>query len=350
MKPQHWTAYLSATLALYFVLTLRTIFTISTRYDDTPETRCLVASLHATEHDGGIGNVMFELLGFMAIAKQLNRTPVVTNPSLISHLKHIYTYFPQIGLHLQHNAVCRRTVFVYTPLEYCCRHDPRIAKRLTMKAGVHSISVHLRYLQTFKYLWDLSRPEIMHAVRGSSYAMFVAKHRLFPSRPANRTELNICVHIRRGDFAESSMHLPSDKEFTIAAMQYLVEKVREEDTRAPHIYVFTDNIKWTTKEVVEPYLRLSKGAVQPQIATAHGEYPPNSEWEFSRTYCDRVLLTAATSTYGWWLAFLSRGERIYYNKKHVKPGVRSDEFSATDFWPQHWTPLYFTKARKIVEL
>ncbi|VDO18141.1 unnamed protein product [Heligmosomoides polygyrus] len=278
----------------------------NTRYDDTPETRCLVASLHATEHDGGIGNVMFELLGFMAIAKQLNR---INRLQLIKD----FTF------------------------------------KLSQETGEKKMET------TFKYLWDLSRPEIMHAVRGSSYAMFVAKHRLFPSRPANRTELKyhifpICVHIRRGDFAESSMHLPSDKEFTIAAMQYLVEKVREEDTRAPHIYVFTDNIKWTTKEVVEPYLRLSKGAVQPQIATAHGEYPPNSEWEFSRTYCDRVLLTAATSTYGWWLAFLSRGERIYYNKKHVKPGVRSDEFSATDFWPQHWTPLYFTKARKIVEL
>uniref|UniRef100_A0A0K0CXF9 Uncharacterized protein n=1 Tax=Angiostrongylus cantonensis TaxID=6313 RepID=A0A0K0CXF9_ANGCA len=35
--------------------------------------QCLISSLHATENGGGIGNVMFELLGLISIARQVDR-------------------------------------------------------------------------------------------------------------------------------------------------------------------------------------------------------------------------------------------------------------------------------------
>ncbi|PIO74419.1 hypothetical protein TELCIR_03583 [Teladorsagia circumcincta] len=311
--------------------------------------RCLVASLHATEDNGGIGNVMFELLGLISIAKQLSRIPVISNPSITSRLKELSEYFPYISAHIKQNPSCQKSVFVDTPLEYCCRYDHRILDKLRAKDNLRSISVRLRYLQTYKYLWDLSHAEIFHAIQGSKNALFTAENVLFPKHRPDRRALNICVHTRRGDFTESSMHLPSDDHFTIAAMQLLIEKARTEDIRIPRIYIFTDNVKWTTMKVLKPFLELNNKTIATEIARVRDSSPPNAEWEFSRKYCDRVLLTAATSTYGWWLGFLSRGQRVYYNKKYVSPGVRADELLPVDFWPQHWIPLGVSR-NKAVEL
>ncbi|KIH46319.1 hypothetical protein ANCDUO_23630, partial [Ancylostoma duodenale] len=203
---------------------------------------------------------------------------------------------------------------------------------------------------SFKYFWNLGRAEVLRAVNGSERATFVAVERLFPKNRLRRQQLNICVHARRGDFTASTMHLPSSAEFTIAAMHFLIEKARIEDSRSPHVYVFSDNVEWAEQYIIEPYLASNASDIVPLVASNFIGKPPNAEWEFSRLYCDRVLLTASTSTYGWWLAFLSRGQRVYYNQRHASPGARPDEFSSADFWPQHWVPLHSYGRNKVVEL
>ncbi|XGW01188.1 hypothetical protein V3C99_013841 [Haemonchus contortus] len=344
-----WSLVLVTTSAIYLLIALQII---SLDFDDhgRPSERCLVGSLHATENNGGIGNVMFELLGFISIAKQLNRIPTISSPMMINRLKEITEYFPHITSHIKESSLCQKSVPIYTPLEYCCRYDRRIIDKLKGRNSIRSISVRLRYLQTYKHLWNLSHAELFHAIQGSESAVLIAENNLFSKHVPNRTALNICVHTRRGDFAESSMHLPSDSHFTIAAIQFIIKKARLEDSRIPYIYLFTDNTEWTTEKVMKPFAQLNISSIVPEVAHVHEGSPPNAEWEFSRMYCDRVLLTAATSTYGWWLGFLSRGQRVYYNKRYVRPGVRNDEFLPVDFWPQHWTPLVISEDNRIVEI
>ncbi|EPB66441.1 hypothetical protein ANCCEY_14469 [Ancylostoma ceylanicum] len=322
----------------------------SLKNNNAAEERCLVGSLHAMGDGGGIGNVMFELVGLIAIAQEVKRIPVILDPSLLDRLNEISTYFPYIRSRFQRKEFCKNHVFVSTPLDFCCKHDERIVHRLESKSSAYSVAVHLRYLQSFKYFWNLGRAEVLRAVSGSERATFVATERLFPKNRSRRQQLNICVHARRGDFTDSTMHLPSSAEFTIAAMHFLIEKAKSEDSRSPHAYVFSDNVDWAEQNIIEPYLTTNASDVVPLVASNFIGKPPNAEWEFSRLYCDRVLLTASTSTYGWWLAFLSRGQRVYYNRRHASPGARPDEFSAADFWPQHWVPLHFSDENKVVEL
>ncbi|ETN84749.1 hypothetical protein NECAME_06713 [Necator americanus] len=235
--------------------------------------KCLVASLHATGDNGGIGNIMFEMLGLLGIAQQ-----------------------------------------------------------------------------SFKYFWDLRRAEVLHTVSASDHTIFAAKNLLFAENPLRHRQLNICVHVRRGDFADSKMHLPSDANFTTAGIRFLVEKAETEDYRTPHIYMFTDDVDWVHENIIEPSFHTNITHSAPLVAANFIEKPPNAEWEFSRLYCDRLLLTASTSTYGWWLAFLSRGQRVYYDRNYALPGARSDELSSADFWPQHWTPLQIYPSNHVVEI
>ncbi|KAJ1353062.1 hypothetical protein KIN20_009607 [Parelaphostrongylus tenuis] len=61
-----------------------------------------------------------------------------------------------------------------------------------------------------------------------------------------------------------------------------VGTTREEDSRLPYTFVMSDDPEWAMK-VFRNHHRL-------QVASV-GDRPPNTEWEFSRQFCDRVLLT-----------------------------------------------------------
>ncbi|GMR62813.1 hypothetical protein PMAYCL1PPCAC_33008 [Pristionchus mayeri] len=37
---------------------------------------------------------------------------------------------------------------------------------------------------------------------------------------------------------------------------------------------------------------------------------PVTDWHVSRKFCDTVILTASSSTFGWWLAYLSKGQKV----------------------------------------
>ncbi|VDM79007.1 unnamed protein product [Strongylus vulgaris] len=292
---------------------------------------------------------MFELMGFIGIALQVKRIPIILEPYQLQRIDNISEYFPNIGSRFQRKEICQSHVYISTPLEFCCRHDIRIVKRLEEKTFIHSVAIQLRYLQSYKYFWNLRREAILHIIGGSNQTIFMADTQLFPKNRLRRRQSNICVHIRRGDFTGSKMHRASDAEFSLAAMRFVVEKTISEDSRPPHIYVFTDSIEWTKENVVEPYIAANISWSAPLIAADFADKAPNTEWEFSRMYCDRVLLTASTSTYGWWIAYFSRGQKVYYSTRHGSPGAHPREFLSTDFFPQHWRPLS-SHGSEVIEL
>ncbi|RCN31277.1 hypothetical protein ANCCAN_22940 [Ancylostoma caninum] len=291
-KVSCWSLVLASLIVIYSLVAILQLSNKSLgSYSGAAGERCLVGSLHAMGDGGGIGNVMFELLGLIAIAKEVKRIPVIVEPSLLSRLDEISTYFPYIRSRFQRKEFCKNHVYVSTPLDFCCKHDERIIRRLESKSSMYSVAVHLRYLQSFKYFWNLGRAEVFRAVSGSERATFVATERLFPKNRLRRQQLNICVHARRGDFTASTMHLPSISEFTIAAMQFLIEKARSEDSRSPHVYVFSDSADWAEQNIIESYLASNASDIVQLLASNIIGKPPNAEWEFSRLYCDRVLLT-----------------------------------------------------------
>ncbi|KHJ87233.1 hypothetical protein OESDEN_12997 [Oesophagostomum dentatum] len=142
------------------------------------------------------------------------------------------------------------------------------------------------------------------------------------------------------------MHLASDAEFTINAMQLLIRKARKEDSRTPHVYIFTDNVNWATRSIVDPFRTRNHSDFVPYTLSrlSHGSRTKHG------TSSRQCLFPASTSTYGWWLAFLSRGQRVYYNREYASPGAHADEFSPEDFWPQHWIPLHAYRRNHVVEL
>lgn len=84
---------------------------------------------------------------------------------------------------------------------------------------------------------------------------------------------------------------------------------------------------------------------------------PEQDLSFSQQYCDEVLTTAPSSTFGFWLAYLAKdGAAVYFRdiyesqeKVIVKfVSLKScfmqviREFNPDDFFPKEWTRLKFT--------
>ncbi|KAK6731634.1 hypothetical protein RB195_007853 [Necator americanus] len=110
---------------------------------------------------------------------------------------------------------------------------------------------------------------------------------------------------------------------------------REEDSRIPYLYVMSDDSLWA-QNTFHTYERTS--------IAANNSTPPCTEWEFSKMFCDRVLLTASMSTYGYWIGYLSRGQKVYYNYAFTNEFEK--QLGPTDFWPPHWIAIQYQHREK----
>ncbi|EGT47663.1 hypothetical protein CAEBREN_13020 [Caenorhabditis brenneri] len=68
---------------------------------------------------------------------------------------------------------------------------------------------------------------------------------------------------------------------------------------------------------------------------------PEIDLAFSRLFCDVTLITAPSSTFGWWLSYLAkRNAKTYYRDiVESKDGVLH-EMRQEDFYPPSWTKLW----------
>ncbi|GMT25128.1 hypothetical protein PFISCL1PPCAC_16425, partial [Pristionchus fissidentatus] len=106
-------------------------------------------------------------------------------------------------------------------------------------------------------------------------------------------------------------------EFVVPAIKLLHKRVREKHgSKSPVLVMIGDDKEWMNSIIRGHLLNDYKAA----IAQTNNTYPAEVVWEFSRQYCDSVLLAASASTFGWWLAYNSRGYNVYYNTVFSKPG------------------------------
>ncbi|EGT30830.1 hypothetical protein CAEBREN_04193 [Caenorhabditis brenneri] len=76
---------------------------------------------------------------------------------------------------------------------------------------------------------------------------------------------------------------------------------------------------------------------------------PADDLIYSKFHCDTVLTSAPRSTFGYWMGYFSRGDKVYYlDTKYASDYViESGNFTANDFFLPHWTPLKFESAESM---
>ncbi|EGT31235.1 hypothetical protein CAEBREN_00473 [Caenorhabditis brenneri] len=165
----------------------------------------------------------------------------------------------------------------------------------------------------------------------------------------------ICTHVRRGDFQYDGVHQPSDATFTRAATDFLVDSYQRNREKRVTVVVLGNDINFAhtvfeDKTDNYTYIKKPNGtAYNYSIPTVSPKYTtvltptltPEIDLAFSRLFCDVTLITAPSSTFGWWLSYLAkRNAKTYYRDiVESKDGVLN-EMRQEDFYPSSWTKLW----------
>ncbi|VDM62016.1 unnamed protein product [Angiostrongylus costaricensis] len=75
-----------------------------------------------------------------------------------------------------------------------------------------------------------------------------------------------------------------------------------------------------------------------------------SDDKFTSAAVKYVHDKASVSTFGYWIGYLSRGQRVYYNYDFTREHGIETQLVPTDFWPPHWIALkYNTFDGEVIE-
>ncbi|GMT08965.1 hypothetical protein PFISCL1PPCAC_262 [Pristionchus fissidentatus] len=302
----------------------------------------LLVDLHSlNDETTRVGNHVFEFMGSIALARKLNRTLLVhTTAAERMHREHgeLINIWPDMELTFSNDLVSFATVFDFFKF-HCCRYYPAIFELKNCSDSV--ILVKLRFLQSYKYVASLGLTEIRHLLGTNETLTRIAREKLITPEKLAQSDHKLCVHSRRGDFLHTYHAAYSDTNFTLPAIQFVINKLNSSVER-PLVIMIGDDLEWQT-EITQ---LLKKSSIDSVLLPRSKEInSPIIDWQFSEMYCDTVLLTGSASTFGWWLAHVSKGQKVYYNSVYQKKKRFGDMFIPEDFFPPYWISLKLERSQ-----
>jgi len=133
----------------------------------------------------------------------------------------------------------------------------------------------------------------------------------------------ICLHVRRGDFANnpevSAHHGVTPLSYYYDAVKVLARKVEN-----PHFFIFSDSLDWAKENISLPY---------PMSFVGQGA-DKNHEDIILMSYCKHHILS--NSTFGWWGAWLANSpdQVVIAPKKWL-----AKEIDISDRLPESWIQM-----------
>ncbi|GMT07663.1 hypothetical protein PENTCL1PPCAC_29837, partial [Pristionchus entomophagus] len=288
-----------------------------------------------TFQTGGIGNNVFELMSSIGIAKTTGRTLVLPS-DLYKQFSIRHHEFINLldGVYPQWEGTNMNGKYIDKRLSDCCRYDRGIIDDIR-KSTASVTNVDLRYLQSYRYFMDLPREEIFSRLELSSHIKVVVDRDISNKNVFSHHDHILCVHSRRGDFLSTgAIQSPSNASYLLNATDFVY---KTQNVNSTLVVLIGDDLKWQNEIAITLRSQRKNALVLPRLK---GLSTPVADWQISRMYCDTVLLTASASTFGWWIGYLSKGQKVYYNPEPSTHPQYNKEFDSTEFFPTSWIPLY----------
>ncbi|EFO86885.1 hypothetical protein CRE_04874 [Caenorhabditis remanei] len=298
-------------------------------------------SKSSKKHERITANHIFELVSIYGISKTLHRKPAIfiedsKYHSLVNGVRKVMP-----GL-LNEFQIFDRPVFPEAKNELisqkCCVFDnPSKLENITSKY------LHLtgHFYQSWRY-FDQHLSEIKSFVKP-----------LLDFSPLPESDENnfiTCIHIRRTDFVDGQHH-SSNVTFFKPALEFIQSRERERNGRKNMLTVLMGDDPNFEANIYENTVIADK---RTEIKNA-AEYfvsknSPDNDLAFSRYHCDTVLITAPSSTFGWWLGYLSKRQNVYYQDIRSTNDVnyKKGELNPDDFFVPRWTSIKLDENGTIV--
>ncbi|CAB76717.1 uncharacterized protein CELE_F58D5.3 [Caenorhabditis elegans] len=305
----------------------------------------------------GIGQILFELAALFGISRKLGRVPVLNRlqEPLIGETmgKMISGGFPLFAANFEERDVEPSSVFpVNLNIRFCCKYeDPTVLKAVFEQ----NLLINGVYFQSFKYFDDY-RSQIRAALTPHPSSAIRAEL-LIPEE--FRKDFLICVHTKQTQLGDPKLSSPSDPFFTRSATDYLVQKYKSSGKQVTVAILGNDPI-WAQnlfhdKIGKSNYFSKFNNSSDAIFSKNSPEYTalltlgmsPTDDVAFSRNFCDVIMLSAPTSSFGWWLAYLAKeSAEIYYrDPKEVSDQIFA-EMRQIDYYSNSWNKLRSAQLQK----
>ncbi|CTQ86788.1 L-Fucosyltransferase [Caenorhabditis elegans] len=256
-----------------------------------------------------LGNHIFELASLYGLSKHLNRTPAffIESGYHKNMLDSIRSTMPGlIGKYAIFDGSVPTSLKETKFQKVCCVYE----NPWNLKRSQHEY-LHLtgKFYQSWKYFPNM-REELISFLNTS-----VQNFGILPISN-NNTHVS-CVHSRRGDFVEMNFYA-TDPKFMKNAVKFLKEK-ENYSKKNQKIVLFGDDFKFMRNLFSEA--KVSTDAHE-SVEYYISQNSAIDDFLYSAYNCDEVLITAPRSTFGWWLGYFSKGDKVYYlDIKHARDRV-----------------------------
>ncbi|CAI2295684.1 unnamed protein product [Caenorhabditis sp. 36 PRJEB53466] len=311
------------------------------------ERKTLQIPMFTFAKDRGVGQMLFELSALFGLARQLGRVPIlngIKDAKIIDRMREIREHFPKFGEKFEEINVQLTDAFsINFNIRYCCVHEtpPKSAELIPQHVLLNGV-----YFQSFKYfnhyrseIREFLRPKPQNSIRSEA---------IIPEE--FRGNFLICTHTKQKEVVDAGISKPSDPFFTRAATDFLVKKYQSQENTDITVALLGNGPIWAHDLF---YDKLGKSSIfLPPTDVMTPESSPNytailtlgllpaDDLAFSRKFCDVILLTAPTSSFGWWLAYLAKeNAQVYYrDPAEVKDQIVA-EMKEEDYFPESWQKL-----------
>ncbi|KAF7633587.1 hypothetical protein Mgra_00006995 [Meloidogyne graminicola] len=280
---------------------------------------------------GGLANQLWRLAVLFSIAKSLDRIPAISNSSTwtcdkLNSPNEIQNTFPNVYSTIYYlQADPLHSVYDESFKKYCCEYI-NVTERFGNYTKTNLIIPPPP--QSPKYL-EGKNAEIKHLFKFSKKIVFRVIsyiNELFGNDDSHK----FCVHTRRGDFGTQKwpMHARSEKMFIEPAIKFIIEFLPINYQIFNFSIVLLGEDKNFIKQINIPKNQVNKIYFPKKMVRTY-------DLCFGVWACDSLLITASSSTFGWWLAYLLQQENapIFYNANFT-----NSNYNKTNF-PDEWFPL-----------
>ncbi|KAF1769774.1 hypothetical protein GCK72_001591 [Caenorhabditis remanei] len=294
--------------------------------------KTLQISMFTAKNGRGLGQMLFELSALFGISKQLGRVPTINRGGGVWNTvtNAVTQHFPVFGLMFEMTDIeDSAAINVNLNIRFCCKfEDPRNLKSIEQQ----HLLLNGVYFQSFKYFHDF-QSEIRMALTPPPDSALRAELML----PADfRDDFIICVHTKRPMIQDSGLSKPSDPIFTRRATDFLVSKYKTPSKRVT-VVIFGNDPIWS-QNLFHGEAKLYNTYFDSALLTLG--LSAIDDVAFSRNFCDSILLTAPTSSFGWWLGYLAKDTaEIYFRDPKEAPDQLYAEMRQIDYYPNSWNKL-----------
>ena len=251
---------------------------------------------------GRTGNQMFQYAALLGVAYRHNYTAVISPK------------FPLIkAFNLPNILGINTTEMIHLKEDKPITYDRKFENIDTK----HNYTLD-GYLQSWRYFSEINNT-IRNIYKVKDIYLKPAVN--FLRRINRQGRSNVCVHVRRGDMLHDQR-----RGFSVAGLGYINKAMSYFNTKLndPLFIVLSDDKRWCKSNLNRNNTVIS---------------PFNKVYEdlALMTLCDHAIITSGT--FGWWGAWLSNGNVVYY-KDYPRPNswLRT-QFDLHDYYPPSWVGL-----------